>query len=108
MSTTPNPDAAQTFMVVAIIRDDANMAEFAALRDDEHKQLEVLRADGMIGAHWISPARRATFIEVIAADEKQAAETLATLPFARFFDADIYPTAPPDAAEAAHRARLWS
>jgi len=29
---------------------------------------------------------------------KQVAETLATLPFARFFDVDMYPTTPPDAA----------
>ena len=105
MSTITNPPVAQTFMVVATVRDDTNFAEFAALRDDEHRQLEVLRSEGRIGAHYISPARRATFIEVIAADEKQVAETLATLPFARFFDADVYPTTPPDATEAAHRAR---
>lgn len=101
---TPNPT--QTFMVAAILRDDTDFAEFTALREAEHEQLEVLRSGGKIGAHYISPARRATFIEVIAADEKQVAETLATLPFARFFDADIYPTTPPDAAETAHRAHL--
>jgi len=105
MSTIQNPPAAQTFMVVGTIRADTDFAAFAALRDDEQKQLEVLRSEGRIGAHYVSPARRATFIEVIAADEKQVAETLATLPFARFFDADVYPTTPPDAAEAAHRAR---
>ena len=105
MSTTPNPPGAQTFMVVAIIRDDTNFAEFAALRDDEDKQLDVLRSAGRIGAHYVSPARKATFIEVIAADEKQVVETLATLPFFRFFDVDIYPTTPPDTAEAAQRAR---
>jgi hypothetical protein len=33
-------------------------------------------------------------------------QTLETLPFARFFDIDVYPTVPPDAAEVAHRARL--
>ncbi|MGI5133068.1 muconolactone Delta-isomerase family protein [Pseudonocardia sp. CA-107938] len=101
MPTTP----AKTFMVFATLRDDTDVAEFAALRDDEHRQLEVLRSEGKIGAHYVSPARRATFVEVIAADEAQVAETLATLPFARFFDADVYPTSPPDAAEAAHRAR---
>ncbi|UOZ04960.1 muconolactone Delta-isomerase family protein [Amycolatopsis sp. WQ 127309] len=95
----------QTFMVVAVLRDDTDLAEFAALRNDEEKQLELLRSAGRIGAHYISPARRATFVEVIADDEKQVAETLATLPFARFFDADVYPTAPPDAAEIAYRAR---
>ena len=106
MSTTPDPAAAQTFMVTAILRDDTDLAEFAALREAEQKQLEVLRSAGRIGAHYVSPARRATFIEVIATDEKHVAQTLATLPFSRFFDADVYPTTPPDAAEIAHRARL--
>ncbi|HYQ61832.1 muconolactone Delta-isomerase family protein [Actinophytocola sp.] len=96
----------QTFMVVATLHADTNFAEFAALRDDEHKQLELLRSDGRVGAHYVSPARGATFLEVIAADEKQVAETLATLPFARFFEVDVYPTTPPDAAEVAHRARI--
>ena len=95
-----------TFMVVGTLRADTDLAEFNALRDDEHKQLDVLRSAGKIGAHYVSPARRATFVEIIAADEKEAVETLETLPFARFFTADVYPTAPPDAAELAHRARL--
>ncbi len=38
-------------MVVGTIRDDTDLAELAALRDDEHRRLEVLRADGRIGAH---------------------------------------------------------
>jgi muconolactone delta-isomerase len=95
----------RTFMVVATIRDDTDFTEFAALRDEEQKQLEVLRTEQKIGAHYVSPERMTTFIEVIAADEEQAAKTLATLPFARFFDADLYPTAAPDPAEVAHRAQ---
>ena len=106
MSTNSSPAATQTFMVVGILRADTDFEEFSALREDEHKQLGVLRSEGRIGAHYVSPARRATFVEVIAADEKEAAETLGTLPFARFFDAEVYPTAPPDAEELAHRARL--
>ncbi|MEV6823539.1 muconolactone Delta-isomerase family protein [Amycolatopsis sp. NPDC051102] len=94
-----DPVAGQAFMVVGTLRDDTDLAEFAALREDEHKQLETLRSQGRIGAHYVSPARRATFVEIIAADEDQVGETLATLPFARFFDADIYPLAPEDAAE---------
>jgi hypothetical protein len=92
-------------MVLATLREDTDFTELAALRDAEQEQLEVLRADGRIGAHYVSPARRATFIEVVATDEKRVAETLATLPFARFFDADVYPTTPPDPAEATHRTR---
>ncbi|OXM62689.1 muconolactone Delta-isomerase family protein [Amycolatopsis vastitatis] len=105
MSPTRNTAATPTFMVFATLRDDTDLTEFAALREDEQKQLEVLRSEGRIGAHYVSPARRATFIEVVADDEAQVAETLATLPFARFFDADVYPTTPPDPAEIAHRAR---
>jgi hypothetical protein len=105
MSTSPDSPAAQRFMVVATIRDDTNFTEIAALRDDEQRQLEVLRAERRVGAHYVSPSRKATFIEVIAVDEKQAGETLATLPFARFFEADIYPTMPLDDAKAVHRAR---
>ena len=104
MSATQKPGSAQTFMVVGTLRDDTDLTEFAALREAERKQLEVLRSAGKIGAHYVSPARRATFVEIIATDQEQVAETLATLPFARFFDADVYPTAPPDAAEIAHRA----
>jgi hypothetical protein len=65
-----------------------------------------LRSAGKVGAHYVSPSRGATFLEIIAADENQVAATLATLPFAQLFDTDVYPTTPPDAAEAAHRARL--
>lgn len=95
----PKPVTAQTFMVVGTLRDDTDLAEFAALRADERRQLEVLRSQGKIGAHYVSPARRVTFVEIVAADQELVAETLATLPFARFFDADVYPLAPPDAAE---------
>lgn len=100
------PTSPQTFMVVGVIRDNTNFAEFAALRDAEHQQLDVLRSAGKVGAHHVSPSRRATFLEVIAGDEEQAVQTLAALPLFRFFDTDLYPTAPPDEAEAAHRARL--
>ncbi|GAA3604524.1 muconolactone Delta-isomerase family protein [Kineosporia mesophila] len=106
MSTAPDLNGVQTFMVVGIIREDADLTRFAALRDDEHQQLDLLRQERKVGAHYVSPARRATFVEIFAADEQGAQETLSTLPFAQFFDIDVYPTAPPDAAELAHRAQL--
>jgi muconolactone delta-isomerase len=95
-----------TFMVVGTLRADTDFAEFNALRADEQKQLDVLRSDRRVGAHHVSPARGATFIEVNAADENEVAATLATLPFARFFEVDVYPLTAPDAAELAHRAGL--
>jgi hypothetical protein len=107
MPTSSGSVGAQTFMVVATLRADTDFAAFNALRDDEQKQLDALRADGKVGAHYISPARGATFLEVVAADEEGVAATLDTLPFARFFDAEVYPTTPPDDAELAHRARSF-
>ena len=100
------PVGAQTFMVVGTLRAGTDPAALSASRDDEQKQLDVLRSAGKVGAHYVSPARRATFIEIVAADEGEVSQTLKTLPFARFFDIDVYPTVPPDAAEVAHRARL--
>lgn len=96
-----------TFMVVGTLRPDVEPAEFDALREAEHRRLEVLRSERRIGVHHVSPVRGATFVEIIAEDEEQAVATLRTLPFARFFDTDVYPTVPPDPAERAHRARLW-
>jgi muconolactone delta-isomerase len=99
MSTTSTPAAVETFVVVATIRDDTDFTEFAALRGDEQKQLEVLQSEGRIGAHHVAPARRTVFLEVMARDEEQVVETLATLPFHKFFDLDVYPTAPQDTTE---------
>jgi hypothetical protein len=90
MSTTSNP-AMETFVVVATIRDDTNFDDFGALRDDEHRQLELLHSEEKIGFHLVAGARRTVFLEVMATDEEQVVETLATLPFNKFFDLDIYP-----------------
>ncbi len=92
MSTAVDPVSVQMFLVVATIRDDTDFTEFAELRADEQKQLELLQSDGRIGAHHVAPARRTVFLEVMASDEEEVAETLATLPFNKFFDLDIYPT----------------
>jgi muconolactone delta-isomerase len=95
-STTPLDRApVETFVVVGTIRDDTNLADLAALRADEQKQLEVLQAAGKIGAHHVAAARRTVFLEVMATEEEQVRQTLATLPFYRFFDLDIYSTAAP-------------
>ena len=101
MPTNSNAAALPMFMAVATIRDDTNLAELARLRADEQKALDLLHSAGRIGAHHVSPARRAVFVEVMATDEKHAVETLETLPFADFFDVEIYPISSPEAADAA-------
>jgi hypothetical protein len=104
MTTAADAAAQQTFIVVATMRDDANFAELAALRADEEKQLEVLHSLGRLGSHHVAPARGTVFLEVIAADEEHVAEVLATLPFHRFFEADVYPISDPAVANAALQA----
>jgi muconolactone delta-isomerase len=100
MSTTANPTAHQTFVVVATIRDDTNFADMMALRVDEQKQIAVLQSEGKVGADHVAPSRATAFLEVFASDEEHVMETLATLPFNPFFDVDIFPIAAPDEADA--------
>jgi hypothetical protein len=90
MSTPSGPAGGQTFIVVGVLRDGTNPADLAALRADEHQQLDALVSAGRVGFHHVAHARGTVFLEVIADSEAQAQETLATLPFAQFFDPDIY------------------
>ena len=90
--TAPNSTAPQTFMVVGTFPADTDFAALQAVLPAEEKQVEVLRAAGKLGAVRVSLARSTVFAEVIAADEEDAATTIATLPLSRFVDIDIYPT----------------
>ena len=96
MPTIAKPTALHTFVVVATIRDDTNIADMMALRDDEQKQIAVLQSEGKVGTDHVAPTRATAFLEVFASDEEQVKNTLATLPFNPFFDVDIFPIAGPD------------
>jgi len=100
MSSTAEPIELQTFIVIATIRDDTDFAEMMALRADEQKQIAGLQSDGKIGSDHVAPSRATAFLEVFASDEEHVMETLATLPFAPFFDVDIYPIVAPEELEA--------
>jgi len=104
METIADPTELQTFVVVATIRDDTDLADMMARRADEQQQITRLRSDGKIGADHVAPSRATAFLEVYAADEEHVMETLATLPFHPFFDVDIYPIAAPDELESGPRA----
>ena len=89
--------ADRTFIVVATMHPDTDLDELAALRAAEHERLEHLQAAGRIGAHHLAATRGTVFLEVFATDEEQVADLLASLPFARFFQPDVYPIAAPPA-----------
>jgi len=99
MTATRTDDAAaaadRTFVVVATMNPDIDLDELASLRAAEHEQLERLQAAGRIGTHHLAPTRGTVFLEVFATDEEQVADLLTSLPFARFFEPDVFPIAAP-------------
>ena len=99
MSMTPNLAELQTFVVVATIRRDTNLADMMALMADEQMQIRSLQAGGSIGADHVAPSRTTAFLEVFASDEEHVMETLATLPFNPFFGVDVLPIEAPDDAD---------
>ena len=90
--TNPDRDGPQPFMVVATFHPDADFAALQEILPDEERQIALLRSQGRMGAVHMSFARRTAFAEILATDEKDVAETVATLPLSRFVDIDVYPT----------------
>lgn len=84
-----------TYLVLATIRDDTDMAALASLVPDELAAVERLRDEGALGAVHIAFARRVIFIEVFADTEEEVRNVVDALPMGRFFDLDLYRTDPP-------------
>ena len=84
-----------TFMVVATFKPDTDMTEVFAVVREEGAQVEVLKAAGRMGSGHISMPRRTVFLEIFAADEPSAADTVRTLPMSKWWDLDVYPCPAP-------------
>lgn len=89
----------QTHIVVATFRGGLDMGEVAATIPAEVAKVEELRAAGRMGAVHIALARGTVFIEVLAADEAAAVDTVNELPMGRFFELDVFETMPPGIPE---------
>jgi muconolactone delta-isomerase len=85
----------KTFMVIALIHEAANPKELEALIPGEMAQVENLRTQGSMGSVLIAFQRRTVFIETFAQTEEEVRKIIASLPFAQFFDIDIYETSGP-------------
>lgn len=83
------------FIVMARFRPDTDMQEVYAVAPEEKAQVLALREQGRIGAVHISLPRQTVFIETFADAEEQARETVETLPMARWWDLDCFPTSLP-------------
>jgi muconolactone delta-isomerase len=83
------------FMVVCRFADGTAMEEVFAVVAEEQAQVAVLEAEGRVGAIHLSLARGTVFIETFADDAEGAADTVRTLPMARWWDLDVYPLGAP-------------
>lgn len=84
-----------SFMVVCTFREGTVMAEVFAVVAEEQAAVAVLEAEGRVGAIRLSLERGTVFIEVFASDADAAAETVRTLPMARWWDLDVFPLSAP-------------
>ena len=82
-----------TFMVVCTFKDDTVMDEVFAVIAEEQAQVELLKAEGRVGSIHLALARNTVFIETFAESLAGAIATVGTLPMARWWNIDAFPTA---------------
>lgn len=86
-----------TFIVVASFSPQTDLPQMNAVIAEEVAQVRALTAEGRLGAVHISPAWGRVFLEVHADDEAAATATVETLPMAKWWSLDVYPTMAPPA-----------
>jgi muconolactone delta-isomerase len=85
------------FMVVAGFSTQTDLPAMNAVVAEEVARVDALTAEGRLGAVHVSPVRGRVFLEVHASTEAEARATVETLPMAKWWDIDVYPTmGPPD------------
>lgn len=86
----------RTFIVVASFSPETDLPQMNTVIAEEVAQVQALTAAGRLRAVHVSVTRGRVFLEVLADDESAARATVDTLPMARWWDIDIFPTmAPP-------------
>lgn len=83
-----------TFIVMGAF-DPVVLPQMRTVIAEEVSQVEILKAEGRLGSVFISPQRGRVFLEVFADDEAGAEATVQTLPMAKWWELDIYPTMAP-------------
>ena len=86
-----------TFIAVATFSPETDLPQMNAVIAEEVAQVRALTAAGLLGAVHVSPTRGRVFIEVRADDEHAARAVVETLPMAKWWQIDLFPTmAPPN------------
>ena len=84
-----------TFIVIGAFDPKVDLPLMSTVIAEEVAQVEILQAEGRLGAVHISPARGRVFLEIIAEDVDEARATTETLPMAKWWSIDIFPTVGP-------------
>ena len=81
-----------TFIAVASFSPETDLPEMMSVIAEEVDQVGRLSAEGRLGAVHVSPPRGRVFLEVFAQDEQSARATVETLPMAKWWQIEIFPT----------------
>ena len=95
---TQQENSVNTYMIVARFKPGTEMKDIYAVRDAEMERLEVLRTEGRCGSLHVSMPKQTVFLEVFAQDEGGAQETVESLPMAKLWTVEVYPTPTPPPA----------
>ena len=82
-------------MVIGAFDPEVDLPLMSTVLAEEVAQVQILKGQGRLGSVHISPSRGRVFLEIIAADTAEAQATTETLPMAKWWSIDIYPTVGP-------------
>ena len=86
-----------TYIAVASFSPENDLPSMSAVIAEEVAHVRALTAEGRLKAVHVSPMRGRVFLDVIAESEDEARATVETLPMARWWEIEVYPTmGPPD------------
>lgn len=89
------------FMVVCTFQEGTVMSDVYAVVAEEQAAVAQLTAADRLGAIRLALARGTVFIEVFADDAEGAADTVRSLPMAKWWHIDVFPLGAPNPTEAA-------
>lgn len=88
-----------TFIVVAEFSPETDLPLMNAVIAEEVAQVRTLTQEGRLGAVHISPSKGRVFLEIFADDEENALIAARTLPMAKWWQLEIFPTMVPPAPQ---------
>jgi hypothetical protein len=84
-----------SFIVVAKFKVGVSQEEIRSLIPAEQAQAKLLEEQGVIGFIKVAMPKRTVFIEAFGSDEENVTKSILTLPLAKVWDIEIFPTTPP-------------